>query len=413
MGITFPIGLYLWTGDTRDDEQEVGRRVGVFYACNVGGGIAGSILAGFVLVPALGPRRSVIVLAAFLLISGLMLAVNVAGRAARINLVAGGTAAFVLFALVAVPNPYKAALKHRYPGERVLWLDEGAQTTVSINEKKDGTRALYLDGLHQASNNPFEVAYHRLIGTLPMAIHPDPKRALVVGLGGGVTAGAVSRYPGVQVDIAELSPGVVEAARYLNKANGDVVDRDNVHIRIDDGRNYLLVTEKQYDVITADIILPEHAGAGKIWSVEYWEAARAALKDDGLMLQWVPSHRSQAEYEMVLRSFLKVFPYATLWANGSMIVGTKQPLVIDPNRFALKLSAAGVRDYLSTLRITKLDDLLKRFTAGPDALRAGIGDGPLLTDDHPRIEYFRSLHVDPGPAVTTKIKSDVSEIVAR
>ena len=103
MGLTFPIGLYLWTGDGRDEEDEVGRRVGVFYACNVAGGIAGSLLAGFVLVPVLGPRRSVIVLAAFLLISGIILAVGADSRLTGLNLAGGGTILFVLVALIAVP----------------------------------------------------------------------------------------------------------------------------------------------------------------------------------------------------------------------------------------------------------------------------------------------------------------------
>jgi hypothetical protein len=80
-------------------------------------------------------------------------------------------------------------------------------------------------------------------------------------------------------------------------------------------------------VITADIIQPHHAGAGKLWSVEYWELVRDALDDDGIMLQWVP-YRRAAEYKMILRSFLKVFPDATLWSNGSMLIGTKKPLAL-------------------------------------------------------------------------------------
>jgi spermidine synthase len=411
MGLTFPIGLYLWTGDTRDDEEEVGRRVGAFYACNVAGGIVGSILAGFVLVPVLGPRRSVIILATFLLFSGLILALSADNRATRLNLAAGATVVFVLVALVAVPDPYKAALNNRYPGERVLWLEEGAQTTVSVNEQADGTRVMYIDGLRQASDLPGEVTVHKLIGGLPMALHPNPRRALVIGLGGGVTAGEVSAYPGVAVDIVELSPNVVRAADHLKHINGGVVDRDNVDIRIDDGRNYLLVTENRYDVITADIILPEHAGAGKLWSVEYWEAARDALKDDGIMLQWVPDHRSHAEYEMVLRSFLKVFPNATLWYGGTLLVGTKAPLEISSNVFALKMANPEARNALAAIGITSLPGLAYFYSAGPDEIRAGIGNGPLLTDDHPRIEFFRSLNVDPTPANPGLIRGRARDIL--
>ena len=101
------------------------------------------------------------------------------------------------------------------------------------------------------------VGIHRLIGTLPLAVHPDPQRALVVGLGGGVTAGALSDDPELQVDVIELSPEVVEGAEWLAAVNGDVTNRPNVDIRVDDGRNYLLTTDRRYDVITADLIQPE------------------------------------------------------------------------------------------------------------------------------------------------------------
>jgi spermidine synthase len=410
MGVAFPVGLYLFTGDARPGDDEVGRRVGIFYACNVAGGIVGSLLAGFVLVPTIGARRSIIVLAALLLVSGLLLATVVGSRRTRISLAAGSTALFVLLALFAVPDPYEAALAHRYPRERVLWLEEGVQTTVSIHQTRGG-RVMYLDGLGQANDAPAVADFHRLIGTLPMALHPDPERALVVGLGGGVTAGAISSQPGVDVDVVELSSTVVDGARFFSHVNEGVVDGENVDMRIDDGRNYLLVTEDKYDVITADIILPEHAGAGKLWSVEYWELTRDALADDGIMLQWVPSHRSHDEYEMVLRSFLEVYPDATLWAGGSLLVGTKSPLVLDRADFDRKVADPATREYYAAANLGSFAALLYHYSAGPDDVRAAIGDGPLLTDDHPRIEYFRSLDVDPAPANPSKITGHVRDIL--
>ena len=113
------------------------------------------------------------------------------------------TGVFVVIALVAVPDPYRAALQHRFPG-RVTWIDEGAQTTVSINASIAG-RIMYIDGMTQAGAAEFITGYHRLLGTLAMAIHPHPQRALVVGLGGGVTAGAVSGHPGAEVDVPPLT----------------------------------------------------------------------------------------------------------------------------------------------------------------------------------------------------------------
>ena len=411
MGLALAIGLRAWTGEPQHAPREAGQRVGVFYACTVAGGMVGVLLSGLGLVPLLGARRSVVVIAALVLISGVVLATMAAGRM-RFAIAGGAITLFLLGAQVSVPDPYRVALRHRHPGQRVRWLDEDALTTVSINERRDGTRVMYVNGVQRATDNPLEASGYKLAAALPMALHVKPRRALVIGLGGGVVAGAVSAYPGVTVDVVEPSRAVVQGAKYLSAVNGSVVARDNVRIRIDDGRSYMRVSENLYDVISADYTPPDEAGASRVWSIEYWEAARDALADGGIMLQWLPYDGSQAEYDMVVHSFLRVFPNATMWANGTVLLGTKEQLFIDSRVITLKLAAPETRLFLAGSGIGGLDAITFRYTAGPEAIRAAIGEnGPLLTDDRPRIEYFRSLPVDPRPVDTTRIKSDDSEIV--
>ena len=407
MGVAFPIGVRLYVGDDPDS----GRRIGVFYGLNVAAGIAGSLAAGFVLVPLIGTRRSLIVLV--LVSAAAAVAIAITAWEARRDRSIIAVVAVVLGALVlgpAVPNPYSAALRYRYPDERLLWIEEGAQTTVSIQEQSDGTRVMYLDGLHQANDTAFMVGYHRLIGTLAVALHHDPREALVVGLGGGVTAHGVSSIPTVHVEVVELSGEVVRGAEYLDRANEGVVDRPNVDIKVDDGRNHLLVTEKRYDVITADVIQPVHAGAGKVWSIEYWELAREALADGGLMLQWVPDERD-VHYEMIVRSFLEVFPEATAWANGSMLVGTREPLRIDAGAFDERLTDPLTRVAMESVGIVDSTSLAGLYTAGPDELRAFVGAGPVLDDDHPRVEYFRTLGTGtPQRPDLTRLDGDPTDV---
>jgi spermidine synthase len=389
LGVAFPIGLALWSAGA--DGGAIGKRVGTFYAVNVAAGIAGSLVAGFVLVPVLGTRTSLILLALALLGSGLVLVWALPRSATRLRpiLAVGGVLTMALAVAVAVPNPYDAPLMIRFPGERVLWRDEGPQTTVSIHEAADGTRIMYLDGLHQANSSPGMVNYHRLIGTLPLAVHPDPQRGLVVGLGGGVTPGALSDDPGLRVDVVELSPQVVEGATFLADVNGDINERINVDIRVDDGRNFLLTTDERYDVITADLIQPQHAGAGKLWSVEYWELAKDALAPGGMMIQWVPTDRGR-DHRLIVRSFLDVFPHVTAWAGGSMLVGSMEPLTIDPTAYERRLGEPGVGDALRSVGLGGVEELRAMFTAGRDELDRYVGDGPLLTDDRPRLEFWRS-----------------------
>jgi spermidine synthase len=230
-----------------------------------------------------------------------------------------------------------------------------------------------------------------------MAVHPDPEDALVIGLGGGATAGGVAAFGYRDVDVVELADEVVQGSRlFFSDVTGDVLNQPNVDVRIDDGRNYMLTTDKKYDVITADIIVPEHAGAANVWSVDYWRVARDALKDDGIMMQWLPG-RNATEYRLIMRSFLEAFPNATLWAGGGALIGSKHPLRLDPVAFERKLEDPQARAALEAVGITDFGTLLARYTAGPDAMRAFVGDGPLLTDDRPRLEYSRYLGVVPQP----------------
>ncbi len=115
-----------------------------------------------------------------------------------------------------------------------------------------------------------------------------------------------------QVDVIELSDSVRQAAALFGHVNYDVLTQPNVHLRIDDGRNFLQVTTRRFDVITADIIQPGHAGAGHVYSREYFSLVRRALREDGVVLQWI-GQRPTAEYTLIMRTFVSVFPHATLW----------------------------------------------------------------------------------------------------
>lgn len=391
MGIAFPIGLRLWTGE-HDGSARVGQRIGIFYSLNVAGSIFGSLVAGFALLPLLGSGNSLTLVAALILCSGLALVIqsDLAPRrqltAIAISIIAFGGVATL------IDDPFDLFLRLRYPNQQVVWREEGIQGTVSVH-RSGGNLLLHLEGNHQASDTGGpRGGIHRTLGHLPMALHPEAREALVIGLGGGATAGAVSTHEGVHVDVVELSPGVVRAARYFEHINEGVLKRPNVRIMVDDGRNYLLTTRKRYDVITADLILPIFSGAGNLYSVEYFRLVHQALKDDGIAVQWVWG--TDAEYKSIMRSFLTAFPDATLWAGGQLMIGTKRPLRLRRADFDWKLTMPGRAAALRELNFDSFEKLAASFFAGPVQMRAFTRRAPLLTDDRPLTEYFLSLPRD-------------------
>lgn len=424
MGISFPIGIALWSGNragtapatgaaanepTSAASTNLARDLGLAYAANVCGGIAGAVLGGFVLLPQLGSRVSLILCASLYLGCATLLAWVSPDRRRAFSVTGLATMLFIAVAAT-VPDPFSATLARRHgPDEQIIWREEGVQTTVSVHRAKDGGAVLYLDGLHQADDTEETVRLHRQIGHLPMALHRGPRRALVIGLGGGATAGAVSRHPDATVDIVELSDSVRKAASFFKRANYDVLSQPQVHLRVDDGRNFLLRTDQTYDVITADIIQPFHAGAGLLYSTEYFALAKKALAEDGLMLQWV-GQRPETQYKLIVRSFLKAFPNATAWLGGGLLVGGHGPLTVSRAAFEAQQANETTRQALDSVGLDSFEKLLSWYSAGARSLQSFVGDGPVLSDDRPQVEYHRSLRRGDRTIDLTGLVRDLGEI---
>jgi len=408
MGMAFPIGLRVWARGGGGARLETAKRIGTFYSMNVAGAIAGSLTAGFLLLPRLGSRGSIIVLGTLAFASGLALLWK--SELSQSVRTAIGVAAALVFgtAVWLSPDAFVQFIAQRYPRQQIVWREEGVEATVVVHRTPNNELSLTVNGNHEASTGGVMTYVHRRIGHMPMALHPFARSALVIGVGGGATAGAVSIHDGVDVDIVELAGAVVRGAKFFEAINYGVLSRPNVHMHIDDGRNYLMLTPRRYDVVTADVIIPIFAGSGNLYSREYFELIRRVLNPGGLVLQWVAG--TEAEYKTIARTFVSVFPETTVWADGSLLVGSLQPLRLRRAEFEAKLALPGRALGLHDLGIETFDKLLSTFVAGPDALRRYVGDGPVLTDDRPLAEYFLSLPRDRNPDLSS-LKGDVTRYV--
>ena len=133
------------------------------------------------------------------------------------------------------------------------------------------------------------------------------------------------------------------------------------------------MNRKKYDVITADIILPRHAGAGSLYSREYFELVRRSLAPGGVVMQWNGGD-SETEYKLLMRTFMSVFPYTTLWGDGSLMLGSLTPFTL--SRPPTTRAAPGSNSFHGTSPRSK-----RIYVAGPDDVKAFVGEGPILTDD--------------------------------
>jgi spermidine synthase len=119
---------------------------------------------------------------------------------------------------------------------------------------------------------------------------------------------------------------------------------------------------------------------------------------------------TDAEYKIIARTFLSVFPDVTVWRDGTLLVGSVGPLQLRRRDFQRKLQMAGRAQGAADLGVETFDALVKQYRAGPDELRAFVGEGPILTDDRPLVEYFLSLPRDRAVDLSP-LKGDVRRIV--
>ena len=274
------------------------------------------------------------------------------------------------------------------------YYKEGAAATVSVR-LLTGTRALAIDGKVDASNAG-DMLTQRMLGLLPVLIHGKAHDVCIIGLGSGVTLGsALSSGSVEQADVVEISPEVVEASHFFDRENGGALAKPAVRLIVGDGRSHLLLTPKQYDVIVSEPSNPWMAGVASLFTRQFFEAARARLKPDGLLCQWAHTYDiSPQDLQSIVGTFASVFPQGTLWMIGGgdlLLIGARDGEILP--RLGTIEPASRKGQVASTLVDVGIAEgtapfaLLSQFAGGPRELER-YGAGALIqTDDRTRLEY--------------------------
>ena len=424
IGATFPCAVQI----SARALPRLGRDVGQVYAANTAGTILGAALAGFLLIPWLGAETTMKAAAAVNLAVGaaVLTASSQAGplwrRAAFVPLAAlfvfgigflprwdrrvmmGGASIYVKeFASEANPA---ARFRASAAARELLFYREGINSTVAV-ERGDRITALKVDGKVDASNG-VDMMTQLMSGHLPVLLHTHPERVLIIGLGSGVTVGAVAQHPVVrEIDVVEMEPAVIEASNFFARENRNALRDPRVRAVLGDGRNFLLAGEARYDIISSEPSNPWMAGVANLFSLEFYRLARSRLADDGIMVQWLHGYSLfPREFRMILNTFRRVFPHATLWRTMTgdyFLVGRSSPLVLDYALLQRRLAAsATAREDIAALRFESPVDLLPLSLLDEADLARFAEGAPENTDDKPLLEFAAPLALY---AETTELNS--------
>ena len=406
IGATFPCAVSVVARDAPRAGEDVGRA----YAVGTLGAIAGCLAGGLVLIPGLGLQTSLraAVIANFLLAATLLVAGGLGGRWRVAGLAAVMLAAVGAWFVPPWSRDLLASGVAVYAKDymQVGWAGYMARPDdqkFAIAFYRDGPTATvtvhrYGDELQMRLNGKTEVATddamstQLMLGHLPLLLHPGARHVMVLGLGGGVTAGAIASHPVERVDVVELEPAVVEAARLFAGANAGALDDARVRITVADGRNFLLTTPHDYDVIVSEPSNPWISGRAALFTAEMFHHARSRLRPGGIMVQWIQGYSLDAEdLKTVVRTFATVFPTFTVWNSGRggfLLVGSVGPATVDVRGIQARIDAsAAVSQSLAQMQVAGWADVLGLFMLdAADATRMA-GQAALNTDDRLPLEF--------------------------
>jgi len=406
MGATFPVASQMYSSKF----VILGRSIGNIYSVNTLGAIVGSLLAGFVLMPIIGTERTILAglffnsAMALVLLTESKSSGRIAQAAALILLLVATVSmkgqvfwkpdsmdrGILVYSRQIEARP-ELTINEHYEDTDVVYFKEGNNATISVR-KGENYLGLRTNGKVDASNRD-DMITQLTIGFLPGFYHPNPKNALVIGYGAGVTVGAAAAIPELEeIDCIEIEPAVIGAGPWFSQINRKSYQNPKVKITFNDARNYMNMTRTQYDVIISEPSNPWIAGVASLFTAEFYDRAAEVLKPDGVFAQWVQLYELDPEdLRMILSEVQRKFPEVSVWITDSdlILIATRSPQKLDMGRVAriARADPSIMRDFRDYLHIDRPEGLLAYYVMSTEATRKFASTVRRNTDDHPLLEF--------------------------
>lgn len=388
MGMSFPVIHKA----VQNDRAAVGRRVGLIQVFNIFGNTAGSIVTGLFIFRVWGTSTAAKITAALACVLLLTLILwRKKGGDSRPHIRVTSALAAVTLALVFL-----------FPSSADIWsrFVAGGDAQCSVAEDHTGVTAICRERTHfTLYNNGKDQGYlpfsnnHIFNSVFGPIVHPNPEKALIIGVGGGGQAYTLGLNPATQkIRAVEIVRPVYDVLHGFVASGGRMgVDRlladKRYNFGAGDGRRELFLTSEKYDIIQPDAITAVEAQSGLLYSVEFFTQVRETLDDDGLALQWVPTERAAT-------TFLSVFPYVV--RVNSLMIGSKMPIPFSMPDILARIDQPQTRDYLKAghVDVAVLVETLKSasvkfFTPDSKPIISSVN-----TDLFPKDEFFLNTPVE-------------------
>jgi len=372
-----------------------GRRIGKMSLLNSAGAAVGAGLGGWMLLPLLGFGGAFLSLAALHLLMFTLTAAPGRRRLPALAVIVLVGCALLLPDFLRIPLPSTTARPEDW---RTLFYREGPTGTVTVLEDlRHGGRSLYVDNSSVIGDSFDALKVARMLGLLPVLLHPDPEASLVIGFGAGVTTATLAAAGhGGEIVAREIVPTVAEAAPFFNAVNHGILNDPRLHLGFGDGRNALLISRRKWDIITCDPIHPLY-GSAPLYSADFFSLALSRLRSGGIFCQYLPLHQMPPEaFRHAIYTFTEVFPHSCLaFSMGhAVLIGSNRHIELDWQQWR---HIIGGFTYPADLRDSCLDSaaqITTLFQLDRNAMRES-GLPPASTDRRPILEFLEPAAFEP------------------
>ena len=415
MGTTVPIIFH----ELKRDLAKVGQHSGMILSYNTAGNLTGSLIGGIVLYYLLN-NNGVFLTAASL--AGL--SACLAGWHLSKKYVFPTAALMVIIAVMGFFSPWynhdhfvagtfriRTPLDYSFDGSNtffkkfndgfdIKYYNDGPMATVAVTQDKKKfplfdkkSMALLVNGKSDSSTIG-DIYTIKLLAHLPALLADKRNNVMVVGLGTGVTAGELTLYPDIEhIDVAEISPSVVEALPLFGEFTYGVHKDPRVKIHIGDAFRIIGRSEKKWDIVISEPSNPWVTGVDSLFTQEFYRLVKAHLHENGVLMQWAHTIvASPGMIEMILNTVQQEFKHSHVFLGGSdlLILASNRPVSCS-NLMAAEATLKSnqkVQKSLEEINVSSLAALLVKERWTPSYLSDYFSDAGIQSLDFPRLHYL-------------------------
>jgi predicted membrane-bound spermidine synthase len=387
-GYTFPLACNMYSRGAKN----ISTNVGYILMVNTAGAVTGPAIATFLLIPVLGTGKAILFAAMILTVLALygVYRMKPLRNVRTYQLLLSSKLLILLLAVVFSKEIRFMPPSVKKMNKQVLEYKETVEGTIVVVENKNKGlfgKSTFVNNSAVIGSNYDAIKAVKMVGHIPLLSSRNCEDVLVIGFGIGVSTSAIAEHNEVDnIDCVELVPGLVETANHYSRFNQKVYKDDRLQMIPGDGRHYLQMTSKKYDLISCD---PTHPvlGSGNLYTKEYFSQVHDRLKPEGMVSQYLPLHKLRLQdLQGIIKTFHSVFPNASVWLGQyhAILIGQKGNGKIDFQRWKREVNQLPKDDffYLNPYHIAAnvvLDS--KKIQEFPD-------DIPINTDNLNYTEFF-------------------------